>query len=444
MSKKERGETIWTSLDRKATAIAEFTMRQYRTRLSTWVVLGVGFLAISVVLLFYIDAMNTEIEAVDNDGDSEDWDGDGYVNGQEFKYGTDLFDAASHPGLLNPSIEPEPASMYINEDDYNWDYSDASTITTGYDDDGDCRESQLPPSAQDDNSDGTPCNIILIYNPATDTYLIYADPYVDEDPDEDRYGKEAQHRAFILGVGKLGFVFLLSIFIPLFLATGLIRDEMTSGTMQYMTAKPIARGEIFLYRMLGYLAIVWPYLVVVCTLLALISGFMGPGDQFFRFADLGVWFSILIAALLATLVYGMLFASLGVLWKYGIILALPIAAWELGMALLSMSVPESSFLRMSIVGWSMSIIDSAAYLVWPDMDMFTAAGAWAGGSGETSIFFGTGNALPGYNALEWAQSDLGLGMGPYATSIVSMIVLVCQAAFFWFIGQLIFKSKEIV
>ena len=68
MSKKERGETIWTSLDRKATAIAEFTMRQYRTRLSTWVVLGVGFLAISVVLLFYIDAMNTEIEAVDNDG----------------------------------------------------------------------------------------------------------------------------------------------------------------------------------------------------------------------------------------------------------------------------------------------------------------------------------------------------------------------------------------
>ena len=43
------------------------------------------------------------------------------------------------------------------------------------------------------------------------TYLIFADPNVDEDPDEDRYGKEAQHRAFILGIGKLGFVFLLSI-----------------------------------------------------------------------------------------------------------------------------------------------------------------------------------------------------------------------------------------
>ena len=220
---------------------------------------------------------------------------------------------------------------------------------------------------------------------------------------------------------------------------------MTSGTMQYMTAKPIARGEIFLYRMLGYLAIVWPYLLIVCALLALVSGFMGPGDQFYRFGDLGVWFSILIAALLATLVYGMLFAFLGVLWKYGIILALPIAAWELGMALLSMSVPESSFLRMSIVGWSMSIIDSGAYLAWPDMAMFTEAGAWAGGSNDMSSFlFIGGNELPGYGALEWAQSDLGLGMGPYATTIVSILVLFSQALFFWFIGQLIFKSKEIV
>ena len=30
----------WSSLDRKATAVAEFTLRQYRTRLSTWVVLA--------------------------------------------------------------------------------------------------------------------------------------------------------------------------------------------------------------------------------------------------------------------------------------------------------------------------------------------------------------------------------------------------------------------
>ena len=45
----------WSSLDRKATAVAEFTLRQYRTRLSTWVVLVSCLVALSTVLLFYID-----------------------------------------------------------------------------------------------------------------------------------------------------------------------------------------------------------------------------------------------------------------------------------------------------------------------------------------------------------------------------------------------------
>ena len=44
----------WSSLDRKATAVAEFTLRQYRTRLSTWVVLASCMVALSTVLLFYI------------------------------------------------------------------------------------------------------------------------------------------------------------------------------------------------------------------------------------------------------------------------------------------------------------------------------------------------------------------------------------------------------
>ena len=72
-----RMDTIWSKLDRKSTAIAEFTMRQYRTRISTWAVLGAASVAIFLMLLFYIEAMNTEIEAIDNDGDSFDTDGDG-------------------------------------------------------------------------------------------------------------------------------------------------------------------------------------------------------------------------------------------------------------------------------------------------------------------------------------------------------------------------------
>ena len=47
--------------------------------------------------------------------------------------------------------------------------------------------------------DGTLCNIVLIYNPATDTYLIYADPYVDEDPDEDDMEKKHSiERSFLV------------------------------------------------------------------------------------------------------------------------------------------------------------------------------------------------------------------------------------------------------
>ena len=65
-----RMDTIWSQLDRKSTAIAEFTLRQYRTRISTWVVMIASVVALLLVLLFYIEAMNTEIEAIDNDGDS--------------------------------------------------------------------------------------------------------------------------------------------------------------------------------------------------------------------------------------------------------------------------------------------------------------------------------------------------------------------------------------
>jgi len=60
---------VWTKLDRKATAIAEFTMRQYRKKRSTWAIGGVGLILIVIVLLFYIEAMSTGIESWDNDGD---------------------------------------------------------------------------------------------------------------------------------------------------------------------------------------------------------------------------------------------------------------------------------------------------------------------------------------------------------------------------------------
>ncbi|PXF23997.1 MAG: hypothetical protein CXX72_00360 [Methanobacteriota archaeon] len=105
--------TVWSKLDRKATAIAEFTLRQYRTKSSTWVVLGIGLLFVTMVLMFYAEAMATGFESYDNDGDSEDWDGDGYPTGQERRYGTSPWNADDHPDPA--TVPPDPASVWIDE-----------------------------------------------------------------------------------------------------------------------------------------------------------------------------------------------------------------------------------------------------------------------------------------------------------------------------------------
>ena len=437
-------DSVFRSLDRKAAAIVEFTLRQYRTRTSTWVVLGVGFTALALIFLIYIDVMASEFESVDNDGDSFDTDGDGYPTGQERKLGTDPFSDESHPGMFDPPIEPEPASKYINEDGFDWDVTASfGEQSTGYDDDGDCLNSNRTASQKDTNENGIPCDIIIqrSTSPTGEIVIqIFADEGVDEDPDEDAYTREAIHLGFVLSIGKLGFVLLLGIFLPLFMATGLIRDEMTSGTMHYMLAKPVARTEVFLYRTLGYLGIVWPYVIVLGILGALVSGFVGSGDDFFRFADLGVWLAIVFATMMATLVYGMLFNALGVLWKYGIILAIPFAAWELGMALLSMGAPDATILRFSVIGWALMIIDSVAMMVWPNLDTFILMGEWGGG-GQGSDIFGS-SSLQGSVPLSFFSSKPGLGLSAFASTIVATLVLLIQAVVFWFIGGALFKGKE--
>ena len=40
----DKTNSIFRALDRKAAAITEFTMRQYRTKISTWVVLVTGMI----------------------------------------------------------------------------------------------------------------------------------------------------------------------------------------------------------------------------------------------------------------------------------------------------------------------------------------------------------------------------------------------------------------
>jgi len=199
-------------------------------------------------------------------------------------------------------------------------------------------------------------------------------------------------------------------------------------------AKPIARTEVFLYRILGYLGIVWPYFIVLGVIFATISGFMGPGEGVFRFQDLGVWLAIVFATMMASFVYGMLFCTMGVMWRYGIVLAIPFAAWELGMCLVSMGAPEAAILRFSVIGWALMIVDAAAVLVWPNMDLFLLKG-----NSMQDFSAIKSSAL----ALDFFYSKPGIGSSGLVSSVIATVVLLIQGAFLWFIGGAIFKGKEI-
>ena len=436
-----RMDTIWSKLDRKSTAIAEFTMRQYRTRISTWVIMIASVVALLLMLLFYIEAMNTEIQAIDNDGDSFDSDGDGYPDGQERLLGTNPESAEDFP----IGVEPDPPEKWINEDDINWDNLKDGENYVGEDDDGDCLEYFDTSSQKDTNDNNIDCDIVITVDSLNETIYFDADSGVDEDPDEDKYGKEASHRAFVLGIGKFGIVYLLGIFLPLFLATGLIREEMSEGTIHYMLAKPIARGEVLLYRMLGYIGITWPFILGICLLLCLVTGFSGPGDDFFRWSDIGVWMSIAWATMLVSLVYGVIFCSCGIIWKNGVILALIFAAWELGMVFVTIFTGGDSSIRyMSVIGWGMIIVDAGVTISWPDNWQLIQVGLWGGGQGEEN-WLGQIDyaALPGAEPLAAFTGSPNLGVSNWLSFVISTVVLLFQGIMAWFIGQSIFKGKEV-
>ena len=389
--KRNLSETVWTKLDRKATAIAEFTMRQYRKKRSTWTVGAVGALLVVVVLLFYIDAMSEGIESVDDDGD----------------------------GLL----DEDPSSWTEWE---NSQYAGRTVSGPMSDDDGDCLA--LEPWLRDSNNDGVDCNVLYNYNQNGIVTSIEADRFVDEDPDESIFLEEAMHRSFLLGFGKFGFLFILGIFVPLFLATGLIRDEMDSGTLHYLVGKPIARAEIMMYRLLGFIGLSWPYFAGLFVLSALVTGIFGPGDAIFRFSDLGIWFGVLIATFLTVLAYGAVFITFGIVaGRYGILVALLFAVWEFFMMFLAMigTTRDMGIASMSISFWGAEIINSTAWLVWGDFAQMTGQ----------------------YLALDIALWTVWYS--PFPTSsplinlVISIVVLLLITGLFVLMGQSSFKKREL-
>ena len=428
--------TVWSKLDRKATAVAEFTLRQYRTKNSTWVVLGIGVVFVAMVLMFYGEAMATGFESIDNDGDSEDWDGDGYPTGQERKYNTNPWDGDSHP---DPNlIPPEPPEKWIDEDDIDWD-GDYSNWNQGHDDDGDCTgegwvdsDSFELPRNPDRNNDNIDCNVHYSMNSTTNTvYRINSDPNVDEDPDDEIFLKESLHRAFVLGFGKIGFGFLIGIFLPLFLATGLVRDEIENGTLHYIMGKPIARAEILAYRLLGYIAMVWPYSTVLILLTGLITGFLAPSESVFRFHDMSAWLGILLASWLVMLAYGTIFCTLGVMsQKFGLWIAIGLGVWEFAMAMLSLAAPNFPLTWLSISHWGIEIINCTSIFAYPDQSyMIHMAG---------EISWGSEIALSGFYSPPSVVSG-----SPFISLLISIFVLLTVTIGSLFVGQSSLKNKEL-
>jgi ABC-type transport system involved in multi-copper enzyme maturation permease subunit len=437
-------DKVWSKLDRKATAILELTLRQYRTRLSTWAVLSVGVILVLITVLFYIEAMSSEIPAVDNDGDSFDSDGDGYPDGQENLLGTSINNANSHPGLFDPPIPPDSAEDWINEDGY--DFSSANLdVSQGYDDDGDCRVKIGEvgwSSWVDENRNYISCDYFFEMQGLD--LVVDSDPNVDEDPDEDAFFKETLHRSFVLGFGKIGFVFVLGIFVPLFLASGLIRDEISDGTLHYLVAKPISRAEILLYRLLGYIALVWPYFIALAIITGTITGFMGPSSGFFRFQDLLVWFGIALAACLLSLAYAALFMTMGTIHKYGMVAAIVFGVWEFAMAMLSIFEPDATVSRLSISHWGMVIVDGFSNMAWPDSQYIIALG-------ESTSQYSTSpwgeriysDEMPGTDAFSSFFHTTHLTGNPLQDALISCGVLISMVIIMLVIAQSVFKNQEI-
>ena len=120
------------------------------------------------------------------------------------------------------------------------------------------------PHYPDSNRNGIPCDVTWVIDPETGEVIsINADSSVDEDPVDENYVGEAGHRTFVIATGKIAFVLLLGLFLPLFLSLGLVRDETERGTLHYLLSKPIHRGNSFFIALLD----IWrwsPSLLLSC------------------------------------------------------------------------------------------------------------------------------------------------------------------------------------
>ena len=341
-------------------------------------------------------------------------------------------------------IPKDPKEMYIDEDDIDWDGSGGSQ---GFDDDGDCLRINWftqfdgsddimwweEPHRPDANGNGIPCDVVWTIDPQTGEVIsIDVDSSVDEDPVDENYVGESSHRTFVIATGKIAFVLLLGLFLPLFLSLGLVRDETERGTLHYLLSKPIHRGEFILYRVLGYLAVVSAFILVLSLVMGLITSVIGPGESLIRVGDLPVWLGIAIATILVLAAYGSLFNTIGLLLpKYGVYLCIVIGVWEFAMGFTTLISPGSSVATLSVSHWGLQLIDSIVMVSWPDTLQYS----------QMSSAFGLQTGLewiwsPPVHTLNSSNAYLGI--------LTSVTMLIGISVSMIGIGSAVFSKREIM
>jgi len=341
-------------------------------------------------------------------------------------------------------VEPDPISMYIDEDDINWD-GILLQSSQGFDDDGDCTRENWSEDSDwiyvddsgevfdnDKNGNGIICDVQWILDGEGNVIEINKDSNVDEDPIDEKFMGESSHRTFIIGVGKMAFVILLGLFLPLFLSLGLIRDETENGTLHYLLSKPIHRGEFIIYRLLGYLTVTGTYILFLSLFMGLFSSLLGPGENIIRLSDMPIWLGIGFATILVLCAYGALFNTLALISpKYGIYVCISIGVWEFVMGILTIANPNWTISAISINHWALQIIDSIVLIAWPDTLQLQ----------QMSLAFNLETGLD----IFWKPPAHTLGTSnPLVSIFISIIMLSLFTVSMLGIGQSIFKNREIM
>ena len=125
-----------------------------------------------------------------------------------------------------------------------------------------------------------------------------------------------------------------------------------------------------------------------------------------------------------------------ILTSFGILLVTVGGSWDITNHLLSK--PETFFSPPH------ALMYAGVAISWPDNWFLIETGLWGGGHGEENWLGEINYApLPGAEPLSAFSGNPNLGVSNWIAFVISTGVLVIQGVAAWFIGQSIFKGKEV-